>query len=293
MLDSASPVSDNLIELPNALVQTDFDPHAGILWITMASQRSRPQNFSRPLLRTLHELLAQLDRDDGLWRDGSEKFPVDYAVLCSAHPEYFSVGGDLAHFKDCIGRRDAGSLRDYSTLCLDMMYKFATRIAHQTTTIALVQGRALGGGFETALSANYLIAEEHAEFGLPEIMFGLFPCTGALSLLARRVGLQQAEAMVTSGRLYGAAELHEMGIVDQLCPSGAGHSAAAAFILEHSRRRKARSAVRKARLRMDPLDYRELATVVSDWVDAAMRLTENELRVLDTLVRMQRADIAH
>jgi DSF synthase len=293
MLDNGSLVADNLVELPNALVQTAFDPHVSTLWITMATQRSRPQNFSRSLLRTLNELLAQLDRDEGLWRDGSSTYPVDYAVLSSGHRDYFSVGGDLAHFQDCIHRRDIEALRDYSTLCLDMMYNFATRIPRRTTTIALVQGRALGGGFETALSANYIIAEEHAEFGLPEIMFGLFPCTGALSLLASRVGLRQAEAMVISGRIYSAAELHDLGVVDAVCPTGAGRSAAATFIDEHSKRQKARAAVRKARQRMDPLDYGELTAVVTDWVDTAMRLTDNELRVLDTLIRMQRADMAH
>ncbi len=293
MRDNLSPMPDNLIEFPGGLVTTDFEPHARTLWITMASQRSRPQNFSRPLLRTLQELLVQLDRNEGIWHDERGSHAVEYAVLRSGHPEYFSVGGDLAHFQECIGRRDADGLRDYSTQCLEMMYTFATRVPCKTTTIALVQGRALGGGFETALSADYIVAEEHAEFGLPEIMFGLFPCTGALSLLARRIGLNKAEEFTTSGRLYSAAELKELGVVDVVCESGTGQSAASTFILEHSRRRKSRRALRQARRRMDPLDYGELAAVVTDWVDTAMQLSENELRVLDTLVRMQRADIAH
>jgi DSF synthase len=293
MRELSNVSAENLFPLNAPLVRTEFDPHLRTLWITMAVQRARPQNFSRPLLRTMQDILGHLDESNGGWLDSGEVQPVEYAVMSSAHPTYFSVGGDLAHFLDCINRHDGESLHRYSTDCLDMMYRFATQVARQCTTIALVQGRALGGGFETALGANYIIAEEHAEFGLPEILFGLFPCTGAMSLLARRVGLKKAENLATSGRIYSAGELHEMGIIDEVCPTGSGHSATAAFILEHSKRQKARQALRNAWSRMDPLDYTELSTVVSDWVDTALRLSESELRVLSTLVKMQRAEFAH
>jgi DSF synthase len=293
MGESRSTPAGHLLPLSAPLVDTEFDPQQQILWITMAMQRARPQNFSWPLLRTLQELLTSLAANNGGWLDHGEIRPVNYAVMASAHPMYFSLGGDLGHFLECINRHDGESLQRYSADCLDMMYRFAQQIGRQTTTIALVQGRALGGGFETALAANYIIAEEHAEFGLPEILFGLFPCTGALSLLGRRVGLKKAEELATNGRIYSAAELHEMGIVDEVCPTGSGHSATSAFILEHSKRQKARQALRNAWSRMAPLDYQELSTVVSDWVDAALRLSENELRVLNTLVKMQRAELAH
>ena len=58
-------------------------------------------------------------------------------------------------------------------------------------TIALVQGEALGGGFESILSFDVVIAERDARFGLPEAMFGLFPGMGAHSFLSRRLGSAQ------------------------------------------------------------------------------------------------------
>jgi DSF synthase len=213
--------------------------------------------------------------------------PVHYMVLRSEHPDYFSLGGDLRHFRSCIERKDRDGLFQYSRLCLDMLYAWATSLNNQATTIALVEGRALGGGFEAALSADYLIAEEHSEFGFPEILFGLFPCTGGMSLLARRVGVYEAERMMTDGRIYSAAELKEKGIVDEICAKGDGTLAVHQFIANHAKHRNARLSLQRARHRMAPLDYRELLTVVEEWVEAAMNLADTDLKVMDMLIRLQ------
>ena len=58
--------------------------------------------------------------------------------------------------------------------------------------------------------------------GLPEILFNLFPGMGAYSLLARRLGMKKAEEMILSGKIFEARELHEMGVVDMIVPSGEG-----------------------------------------------------------------------
>jgi DSF synthase len=273
-------------------VRRDFDAAQSALWITMAQQPQRPQSFSPDLLDALQELIDHVGNGGAI--DGAAAGQdIHYAILRSAHPEYFSVGGDLACFLDCIHRGDAAALRGYSMQCLDMIYRFATVITQRSTTIALVQGRALGGGFEAALAADYIIAEEQAQFGLPEILFGLFPCTGAMSLLARRIGGHAAERLMRDGRIYTAADLEAMGVIDKVCPRGQGEAAVRAFVAEHARRRKARHALEMARHRMERLDYAELTAVVDDWVACAMQLDASELRVLDTLVSMQRAEFAH
>ncbi len=259
----------------------------------MKIQKNRPQNFSNGLLQAFHDLINHVYQNQGLWGDENDGQPIHYAVLRSKHPDYFSLGGDLNYFLHCIQHGDAESLRSYSVLCIDMIYQWATAITQRSTTIALIQGRALGGGFETALSADYIVAEEHAEFGFPEILFGLFPCTGGMSLLARRVGVHEAEKIMRNGKIYSAHELEEIGIIDRVCPSGAGESAIGEFIVEHSKRRKARQALQNAKARLTALNYEELNCVVNDWVAAAMCLTENELRVLETLVKMQRSEFAH
>lgn len=261
---------------------------SNVLWGTMtkAADEER-QNFSLPLLHGLRDLLHAVEENAAHWPCDAGLEPIHYMVLKSGHPEYFSLGGDLQHFRSCIERKDWDGLLRYSRLCLDIVYAWATTMNQRATTIALVQGRALGGGFEAALAADYLIAEEHSEFGFPEILFGLFPCTGGMSLLARRVGVYEAERMMTDGRLYSAAELKEKGVVDELCASGDGTLAVHRFVAKHDKHRNARLALQRGRHRLAPLDYRELLTVVEEWVDAAMNLAAGDLKFMDILIRLQ------
>ena len=260
---------------------------ANTLWLTMNKARAgQTQNFSVELLNSIRGLLQGIRHDDATPPHDAKK-AIQYMVLRSAHPEYFSLGGDLAHFHDCIARRDRAGLYQYARLCLDMMYEWATTLNSNMTTIALVQGRALGGGFEAALSADFLIAEEHSEFGFPEILFGLFPCTGGMSLLARRIGVYQAEKMMTNGRVYSAPELKEIGVIDEVCARGEGDLAVEKFIAAHAKYRTARMMVQNSRHRTAPLDYAELLRVVDDWVETAMELGAQELRVMEMLIRMQ------
>ena len=205
----------------------------------------------------------------------------------SGHPDYFSLGGDLRLFRTCIRNRDRESLLGYARLCIDMMVERCACSNPDMSTISLVQGRALGGGFEAALAADYLIAEEHSSFGFPEIMFGLFPCTGAMSLLTRRMPVHQAQRLMTSGKVYSAYELHAMGLVDEVCSRGEGVAAVERHIARHANRRAARLSVRRAVERTCPLDIEELQQVVEDWVELALNLKPDALRVMDMLISMQ------
>jgi len=252
----------------------------------------RAQNFSLELLRDLDNLHRTVKDNHGNWAVAGAMQPINYTILGSAHPGYFSLGGDLAYFRECIRNRDAAALHDYSMSCVDMIYEWSSQSDQATTKIALVQGRALGGGFEAALACDYVVAEEQSEFGFPEILFGLFPCTGGMSLLSRRVSVYQAERMMTNGKIYSATELRDLGIVDVVCPTGEGEIAVEKFIETHARNRGARMALQRGRNRLSPLNYLELRTVVDEWVEAAMALGEENLRVMDMLIQMQGARAA-
>lgn len=276
-------------------ITTDFRPNqSNTLWITMTrAPLGKAQNFSVELLQQIAALHESMRINELTWTSGGRRHQIHYSVLRSAHPDYFSLGGDLAHFRDCIRRGDRRALQDYSMSCMDMIYEWSNLPNRKSlVTLALIQGRALGGGFETALAADFIIAEEHSEFGFPEILFGLFPCTGGMSLLARRVGVYEAERMMSSGRVYSAAELHAKGIIDMLCSKGGGEQAAEKFILEHTRHRTARLALQRGRHRLSPLRYDELREVVEEWVEAAVVLPESDLRVMDMLVAMQQATVS-
>jgi DSF synthase len=155
------------------------------------------------------------------------------------------------------------------------------------TTISLVQGEALGGGFETALSSNVIIAERRARMGMPEILFNLFPGMGAYSLLGRRIGMKRAEDMILSGRIYTAQELHEMGVVDLLVEDGAGEAGVRDFVRRNARHRNGMQAMFSCRQHFQRVTYEEMLNITHIWVDAALRLEEKDLKLMSRLVRSQ------
>jgi DSF synthase len=154
-------------------------------------------------------------------------------------------------------------------------------------SIALVQGDALGGGFECALSFDMIIAERQARMGFPEILFNLFPGMGAYSYLSRRIAPALAERMILSGRIHTAEEMHALGVVDMVVDTGQGEQAAADFVAKQGRRHNAHSAVCDVRRRINPVDLQELLDVVDIWVDAALKLDEVDLRKMERLAAAQ------
>jgi DSF synthase len=261
----------------------------GALSLSLIATPGVRHSFTLETLGALESVFADIGEGSPAWPAIGAVEPLKYMVIRSEHADAFSLGGDLEHFSRCIKAGDRQGLHAYAMRCLDLMYGWATRWNGALTTIALVQGRALGGGFETALSADYIVAEEQSTFSFPEILFGLFPCTGGMGLLARRVGVHQAERMMTNGRIYTAAELLEMGVVDEVCPSGTGLTTVHKFVRKHARHGTSRLALQRSRYRLAPLDYADLRAVVDDWADAAMALRKTDLAIMEQLLRMQQA----
>ena len=187
-----------------------------------------------------------------------------------------------------IKSRDREALAHYAKLCIDNMYpRIRNYFCPTLTTIALVQGDALGGGFETALSSDVIIAEESANLGLPEVLFNLFPGMGAYSLLSRRLGMRAAEDLILSGRILSAAKLHEMGVVDVLAKDGQGESTAQEWIRKNQKRRNGFQAVFQARQHVQAVEREELDRITDVWVDAALLLEDKDLKMMGRIVRSQ------
>ena len=210
-----------------------------------------------------------------------------YQVFASAVPAVFSLGGDLRLFRRHILERDHRALREYAMSCIDVVHDNATGYGLPITTISLVQGDALGGGFEAALAAHVVVAERQCKMGLPEILFNLFPGMGAAQLLTRRLPPAKAEAFIASGRTYRAEELYEMGLVDVLADEGRGEEAVWSYIRTHHRQARGRRALREVFAQVAPLDRESLERTTDMWVDAAMGISERDLEVIDYLIRAQ------
>jgi len=215
------------------------------------------------------------------------QYPVRYMILASQTPGIFNLGGDLDLFIKLIERCNREQLLEYATYCVDICYMNSISLDLPLTTISLVQGSALGGGFESAMSSNYLIAEKHSQLGLPEIRFNLFPGMGAYSFLGRKVGQVKAEEMITSGKIYSAPDLHKGGIIDILAESGQGHEAVDQFIRKHRRSANGLRAVQKIRKMYNPVTYEELMNITKIWVDAALSLKQRDLKTMARFVLAQ------
>lgn len=85
--------------------------------------------------------------------------------------------------------------------------------------IAAVNGFALGGGLELALSCDFIYASENAKFGLPEVSLGLMPGFGGCVRLSRVVGLNKAREMAMTGDMITASEAMQVGLVQKVLPS--------------------------------------------------------------------------
>lgn len=213
--------------------------------------------------------------------------PVEYVILASGIPGVFNLGGDLDLFKQLIAAHDREGLLRYGRACIDVLYRNYVGHDLPVTTISLVQGECLGGGFEAALSSDVIVAEHGARFGFPEILFNLFPGMGAYSFLERRIGQREAERMLTSGRIYSAEDMLALGVIDEIAPDGEGEAAIAALIKRRQRSRNGIAALAATRRRVHRLDFAELLDVVQIWVDAALRLNPRDLKLMQRLVSRQ------
>ena len=270
----------------NRQLDAEFDPATGTIWGYM--KPSGTPCFTLGLLKDIREHDAELEANGGRVFAEGEWHQARYYVGASRTPGVFNLGGDLALFMLLIKARDREALARYARMSIDNLYPRVRNYGCPTlTTLSLVQGDALGGGFECALSSDVIIAEESAQMGLPEIMFNLFPGMGAYSLLARRIGVRGAEEMILAGRLFSAAKLHEMGVVDVLAKDGQGESAAQAWIAGNQRRRNGTQALFQARKIVNPIARAELDAVVEVWVEAALRLEERDIKMMNWLIRGQ------
>lgn len=266
-------------------VSTRFDPESGAYWAFMRPI-GRPC-FSHTLLDDLISYIRSIQRDAGMIWDGGSQHQIRYGVLASERGGVFNLGGDLSLFRGLIDARDRDGLARYGARCIDALYPWHRNCDLDMTTIALVQGDALGGGFEAALSASVLIAEESTRMGFPEILFNLFPGMGAYSFLLRKVGRRTADDLITSGKVYSARDLFELGVVDVITADGTGIAATESFIKKHARSANGRRALDRARGEVLPVTREELMRIVEVWTDAALKLQDRDLRMMERLVRAQ------
>jgi DSF synthase len=261
-------------------LEVSWDDPTGTLW-TFMRPRGRP-SYNLDLLEDFHA-----------WQRGIvaafENRPNDlrFLLLGSRTPGVFNLGGDLDLFAAKIRDRDRQALVAYGESCVRILHRNMNCLGLPMVTIGLAQGDALGGGFESLLSFNVIIAERDARFGFPENIFGLFPGMGAYSLVARRVGAAFAEEMMLSGRIYTAEEMKDAGLVHILAEPGQGAAEARDYIQRSKRRHTGSRSIYQIGREVNPIPLAELDRIVQVWADACLELRDRDLKVMHRLVSAQ------
>lgn len=271
---------------PIALYRIDYDSEFGVIWAHLNA--SCPPHFTPNLIRGLREFQMDVERRVRNEMVTSSANATRYQVFASDIPGVFSLGGDLELFRRLIKAKDKAELSRYALECVDLVHTNVTNYRLPITTISLVQGTALGGGFEAALAANVVVAERSVRMGLPEIMFNMFPGMGAYQLLTRRLTPVQAERLILSGRTYTAEDLYDMGVIDIVAEDGQGEAAVYSYIRRHSKQAHGAAGLHRLVQQSTPIDYDDMRNSVEIWVETALGLSESDLRHMDYLIRAQR-----
>lgn len=188
--------------------------------------RLRIVTLNRPeVLNALHA-----DANDELaavWDDFAARDDLWVGIITGAGERGFCAGNDLK--VQAGGKRRPNGPMGFAGIC--------NRFDLNKPMIAAVNGMAMGGGFETALACDIIIAAENAIFALPEPRVGLIAGAGGVHRLPRSIPIKQAMGMILTGRRVPAREGFEMGFVTEVVPEGQALEAAkrwAGMILECS-----------------------------------------------------------
>lgn len=141
------------------------------------------------------------------------------ALIFTGGDEYFSAGGDNYEMRDksFVDMVHTGS-------SLQVVNKAITEMPFPT--IAAIEGFAVGGGFELALSADFRIMSKTARLQLAEILIGIMPGAGGTQRLPRLIAFDKAKEIIYTGRSVMADEALELGIVTKLADEGKTYEAA-------------------------------------------------------------------
>lgn len=265
-------------------LRVESDPAGDTHWMYMHDDIGRGVRpcFRTELMDDMWSFLSSITLREGQRQPGR----LRHVVLGSA-ASAFNLGGDLDLFSKLIRGNNREQLLAYARRCIDGVYHLHNGLGGDVRTIALVQGDALGGGMELALSCHTIVAEEGVDMGLPEVLFGLFPGMGAYSFLCKRVSPQMAEKLILEGTILTSDELHRLGVVDVLVPKGQGEAAVQDLIRQQQRSPHAHLAMNAVRGIAQPVGYDELMGITEVWVDTALALGEKSLRTMERIVRAQ------
>lgn len=263
-------------------VQLAYEPDLRLLWVTIKPEL-KPV-FTLQLLDSLGKVQqAVMD----LW-GAPEQYhnaPVRFLAFRGTGP-FFTLGGDLDFYLDCLAKNDRPALAEYARLSVEDALRNASGLNGLAVTLSTIHAKAIGGGIDAPRSCNVMIAEEQASFVYPEIKFNHFPIT-AVGLLSRRMGPRAAERMLQSGEEMSAAEFMAAGGLEAVVPTGTGEDWIRKYAADSLPIHAARTALFSAFNRRAGNLREELEYLGQLWTDCMLRLHPSAISKLQRIAQTQ------
>ena len=180
-------------------IQLTIEDHIAVL------QVDRPKQLNALNSATIQELSEALD---SLNADSN----VRAVIITGSGEKAFVAGADIKEFASF-------SIEEGRKLSADGQRKLFDKVENMDKpVIAAVNGYALGGGLELAMSAHFRVASDNAQLGLPEVSLGVIPGYGGTQRLPRLVGMGKAVEMICTAGMIGAEEAKSWGLVNHVTP---------------------------------------------------------------------------
>ena len=177
-----------------------LNKHGPLAYLTIDREKAY-KALKSAIMERLEKIFLELEHDE----------EVMVVVITGAGHKAFVSGADVGEIKE------AGDTR---TNLIKKGQEVFSKIRNSSkVVIAAVNGYALGGGCELAMSCDIRIASDNAKFGLTEAKLGLMPGYGGTQLLPRLVGMGAAKYLIFSGELITAREAYRLGLVEKVCSS--------------------------------------------------------------------------
>lgn len=175
--------------------------------IALVTLENTPLNLiSKQMVEELGQIAIDLKHDP----------TTRVVIFTGAGNKAFAAGADINEFPEMVGN-------PYLITQINKNHNVLSLIEQLTQpTIAVINGVALGGGCELILACDLRIAEEHAEFGFPEVKLGIMPGWGGTVRLPRLIGMAKAKELMLLGENISSQEAEQIGLVNMVVPTGQG-----------------------------------------------------------------------
>ena len=178
---------------------TDYQD--GITTITI-NRPSKLNALNKETIDELHDALDLADRDEDTL----------VIILTGSGEKAFVAGADISEFANFSVKEG----RQLSAEGQKVLFDFLENL--ETPVIAAVNGFALGGGLELAMSSHFRVASENAKMGLPEVSLGVIPGYGGTQRLTQLVGKGRAMEMIMTASMIDAQQALAYGLVNHVMP---------------------------------------------------------------------------